>query len=488
MNNEEIEILESKKKGSKRPYVIAIVLALALVVTITATSYAYFSANVINSGTVNNTVVTTTSLEIEFTDGPQVSLENAVPGQYIEKTFKVENKGSGDTTYDVYMSDLINDFADKADLVYTLTSNDGGYNLSTQTQVPDTNTKIVNAQLLRAGEEHNYTLRIEFKETNDNQDDNKNKSFTTIIRVNEVQVAMQQVTLHPNEGILSNTTISLPIGESITNLPTPTANQEGYGLEGWYLDSALTQKITSSTIMTSSITDLYAKYKVLPYSVESGDLDTVGSVVKIANEEFYVIGQEDSTHVKLLSKWNLNVGSNPKETATGLQDSDVRGYRSDRGTTYGNVRFSSKNYWYDSTNKKAKDEYGGYIYNTNTYRLNDGQGNVVNPYVYDSNASIKTYVDTYVTYLNNQGVNVSGRLIKQEELVSLGCNASTKYCDSSGTHGGTAPSWVYQTAYWSGSAYSSTGLWEVTTFQDFQGYNYDIGSSTGVRPVIILEK
>ena len=188
MNNEEIEILESKIKGGKRPYVIAIVMALLLVITITATSYAYFVANV--SGTSNETVVTTTALEIEFTDGPQVSLENAIPGSYIEKTFKVENKGSGDTTYDVYMSDLINDFADKSDLVYTLTSNDGGYNVSSETQVPDTSSKIVNTHLIRAGEAHNYTLRIEFKETNDNQDDNKGKTFSTIIRVNEVHDAI----------------------------------------------------------------------------------------------------------------------------------------------------------------------------------------------------------------------------------------------------------------------------------------------------------
>ena len=177
------------KKGSKRPYVIAIALALALVITITATSYAYFVGTVNNTTTPTTTDVTTTSLGIEFTDGAQVTLENAIPGAYVVKTFKVENVGNGDTVYDVYMSDLINDFSDKTDLVYTLTSNDGGANITTQTQVPASSTKIVSNQLLRVGEEHNYTLRIEFKETNDNQDDNKGKIFSTIIRINEVQEA-----------------------------------------------------------------------------------------------------------------------------------------------------------------------------------------------------------------------------------------------------------------------------------------------------------
>ena len=415
MNNEDIEILEDKKKGSKRPYVIAIALALLLVVTITATSYAYFTGSVTNSGTINNTVVTTTSLQIEFTDGPTVGLENALPGTYVTKTFKVENKGSGDTTYDVYMSDLINDFADKTDLVYTLTSADGGANVSSQTQVPATSSKIVNSQLLRAGETHNYTLRIDFLETNDNQDDNKGKTFSTIIRVNEVQEAQ------------------------------------------------------------------------LAYSVESGDLDTVGSVVKITDEEFYVIGQEDSNHVKLLSKWNLNVGDDAKGTATGLQDEDVRGYMMSTSLPrYGIVEFSNTNYWHDTANYKAKDEYGGYTYSRGDYL--DSSNNVVFPYVYDDNASIKTYVDNYVTYLTNQGARVTGRLIKHEEVVSLGCveDNAKYYCSS--RLGGTAPEWVYQTDYWTGSACYEREISIVNTEGRINSSSYGSVSADGVRPVIILEK
>ena len=263
MNN---NVIEKFKKWVKNPYVIAITLALLLVVTITATSYAYFTANV--TGTGQNTVVTTTSLEIEFTDGPTVSLQNALPGEYVEKTFKVENKGSGDTTYDVYMSDLINGFADKTDLVYTLISNDGGYNVITQTQVPDTNTKIVNAQLLRAGEEHNYTLRITFKETNDNQDDNKGKSFSTIIRINEVKAPSLSVRLHPNEGTLDSNTIDLVVGDSIRSLlPTPVSTRSEYTFANWWLDSNLTMPVTAMTTMTTDIKDLYARYVPVNYSL-----------------------------------------------------------------------------------------------------------------------------------------------------------------------------------------------------------------------------
>ena len=262
------------------------------------------------------------------------------------------------------------------------------------------------------------------------------------------------------------------------------------------------------------MTDLYAKYGTIPYSVVSGDLDTVGSVVKIADEEFYVIGQEDSTHVKLLSKWNLNVGPHAKGTATGLQDSDVKGWDNlySIESSYGDVLFSDTNYWYDYTNDELKDEYGDYIVKkgNNEYIFYDSSDNRVSPYVYDNNASIKTYVDNYVTYLNNQGVQVSGRLISREEVTELGCNPTDNvynicapivegHEDLNGI--GTAPEWVYQTSYWTGSAFSyyrvygvynvdgmMTVNWLKTGEEEHTTHEESTSMPLGVRPVIILEK
>ena len=180
MENNEIE---EKKKGSKRPYVVAIVLALLLVVTITYVSYAYFVGEV--SGTSKATAITTGNMAIEYTDGPEVSLENAIPGSSVTKTFSVRNVGNVKTSYDIYLSDLINTFKDKTDLVYTLTSSNGAS--VSETQVPAISTKIVSNQEIEVNGVHNYTLTIKFKETNDNQDDNRGKTFSTVIRINEVR-------------------------------------------------------------------------------------------------------------------------------------------------------------------------------------------------------------------------------------------------------------------------------------------------------------
>ena len=157
------------------------------------------------------------------------------------------------------------------------------------------------------------------------------------------------------------------------------------------------------------------------YTVLSGALNDVGSIVKIADEEFYVIGQEDETHVKLLSKWNLNVGSNYYPNGTiGIQNEHARATHSNPNK-YSHVYFSENNFWYDSVNEKIYDEYGGYERRivAQASKFFDSNDNVIYPYIYNNNkvngkyiVNLAQYVDNYVEYLSEQGVNVTGRLMK----------------------------------------------------------------------------
>lgn len=206
--------------------------------------------------------------------------------------------------------------------------------------------------------------------------------------------------------------------------------------------------------------------------IETCDLDTVGSLVKINEEEFYVVGQEDATHVKLLAKWNLNVGKNLQPGTKGIQNSKAVGYNGNESLKVDNaypatVPFSNTNYW------DGAPSYPSYVY-TNE-KVNS---------VYK--ASIAQYVDNYVSYLNDQGANVTGRLISYEELVSLGCSDAIGYCDTS--HGATAPAWVNSTSYWIGSAASYDYARVVHFFGDFSSNYYTNDYDNGVRPLIILEK
>ena len=200
------------------------------------------------------------------------------------------------------------------------------------------------------------------------------------------------------------------------------------------------------------------------YTIVSGNLDTVGSIVSIGDEEFYVIGQEDETHVKLLAKYNLGVG-NGFEVPTNKQEEIAMGYKSGAREPYpGIVVFSDTNYWYNAETKSIDAKYG----------------TKYSAYVYDDNSFIKPYVDNYVSYLRKLGGNVTGRLISTDELSALKCSGLS--CES-------APKWVYSTSYWTGSASNSTNIWNVHSNGYYgNNYKYNDGHAWGIRPVIILKK
>ncbi len=173
-----------KNKYLNLLFVISSLLVLSLV---TSFSYAYFNAKVKGNDTAYETVITSGQMSLLLNDGTIVALNSALPGSSITKTFKVKNTGTVATTYDVYLSELVNTFVDKNDLVYTLTSETGCQTIS-ETVVPNVvgeQSKIVSSCSINPNMEHEYTLNITFKEDNTIQDDNKGKIFNAKISLNE---------------------------------------------------------------------------------------------------------------------------------------------------------------------------------------------------------------------------------------------------------------------------------------------------------------
>ena len=170
----------------KKILILSIVGVLLLVSIAVATSYAYFTANVTGNKDTNNVVVTNGVMALEYKDGDEINLANAVPGSSVSKTFTVKNTGNVSTNYTIYFSELSNKFVDKTDLVYTLTSSDGGKSVA-QTQVPSTNDAMVSNYAIDAGKTHTYTLTITFLDKDENQDDNQGVSFSTKVTINETK-------------------------------------------------------------------------------------------------------------------------------------------------------------------------------------------------------------------------------------------------------------------------------------------------------------
>ena len=168
----------------KKIIILSIVGVLLLASIGIAVSYAYFNASVSGNPTTNNVVINNGVMALEYKDGDEINLANAVPGSSVTKTFTVKNTGNVSTNYTIYFSELSNKFVDKTDLVYTLTSSDGGKSV-VQTQVPDSNEAMVSNYAIGAGKTHTYTLTITFLNKDENQNDNMNVSFTTKIGINE---------------------------------------------------------------------------------------------------------------------------------------------------------------------------------------------------------------------------------------------------------------------------------------------------------------
>ena len=194
----------------------------------------------------------------------------------------------------------------------------------------------------------------------------------------------------------------------------------------------------------------------------NGDINEIGTIVTIGDQQFYTIGTEGD-NVKLLSMYNLYVGNKVDknwnvtalENPTGKQSELARGWIDGLTELYGITIFSSV--------EQSGTNYSDYV------------GSIV-----------EGYVNAYKEILEGEeyGVPVvEARLITKDELESedIGCDSSNHTCND-------APSWIYSTTYWTGSAYGADNVWYVDSFGYFNISRYDYGYGYGVRPVIIISK
>ena len=188
-----------------------------------------------------------------------------------------------------------------------------------------------------------------------------------------------------------------------------------------------------------------------------GDINDIGTIVSIGDQQFYTIGTEGD-NVKLLSMYNLYVGNivdeewnvTPLANPTGKQSSLARGWVDGENEWYGITKFSQTSTTYE--------------------------GSIV-----------EGYVNAYKTIIEKDyGVPVEeARLISYDELTSkdIGCSADDYTCTTS------EYTWIYLTSYWTQSQYhNDDSLWYV----DSDGYigdcDFIYNDWSGVRPVIIISK
>ncbi|MBQ9071546.1 MAG: hypothetical protein IJY25_00105, partial [Bacilli bacterium] len=230
----------------------------------------------------------------------------------------------------------------------------------------------------------------------------------------------------------------------------------------------------------------------------------VGDEVTCGSESFYVIPNDTVAHpesvegtVALLSKYNLNVGNDTVEGTLGIQNASATGAVSNLEGN--NLDFSYCNFTEEEMNEAysgtfddiiAFNEWAGcngtvafasfedYISTGTTYWGEVDSGT----FIYNSNATPFTYVENYGNILKKMGMKVIiSTLPSNNQLINLGCSTSDNSCTN-------APSWVYSTSYWSGSAFDDDFVWIVASGGIFDDGDFFSAFFSGVRPVVIISE
>ena len=224
--------MKKKEKTSKKEWLnnlvnekkkLILLVAMGVVILATAASYAYFTASVTNQGTINDTVVTTGVMQITYYDGEVIGTpSNMIPGQSVEKRFKVKNTGNVNAEYVIYLSEVINNFNPTTDIEYKLEKlSTNGYETNGFVTAPTSASAINNTAItIEPNEEQEYKLTILFKETNADQNSNKGKIFQAKLQINEYKNATVAITVHPNNGSATSS-VEKELMNSFGTIPVP---------------------------------------------------------------------------------------------------------------------------------------------------------------------------------------------------------------------------------------------------------------------------
>ena len=464
---------------------IIVITALIFLVSIAGISYAYFTIQIVGNDTASSMRLTTANLSLVYTDVQIVSGEYTQPGWTDTKTLTVYNNGNQTAYYTIIWRDLYNEVTNNELVISaTCSSTSGTCPAISETVVPTETTLAHNIRVksnieIPVGVTHTYTLTALFKETGSNQNYNQNKEFYGTLNIAEGS-APATLSLQTDTG-----TTGLSTGDVVRATKSGIDNQDFY--------------VVSTN---ASETVLLAKYNLL-----------VGDVLDVDAEYNYTL--------------NKTMNSN-NTVGYGLQSSSAKGYV-DGDTQYiGVAPFSGTNYWHDYnassvSNSNDKHDSNTLEYTPEKFKMNIQEvalgpggptGNIYSKYgtyangannIYDvaysttapsidyeefyaneNDYSIAYYIEEYV---NTLGINGTGRLLTYEEAINLGCNAGGN-CSSTDIYEmvvtGTAPTWVYSSTYWLGSANSGDTVWSVVTSGVLRSNYFYSVDSIGVRPVIIV--
>ena len=212
-----------------KKYIVYLVVSI-LVLTI-GVSYAYFKARV--SGEGKSISLRSKGIYVLYSGDATLASESISPGWSVTKEFTVENQGSNNEVYNIYIEGLVNTFVTSGYLQYKITSSNG-YNMSEYKDIPKSNTStdtvLAYSVPIKSKEKQTYKVELIYKETEEDQSVDMGKILSGILGI---QVGTKDPNLFTASVVVingSSDTNSKEVykGNDVTFTITPN---EGYILE-----------------------------------------------------------------------------------------------------------------------------------------------------------------------------------------------------------------------------------------------------------------
>ena len=165
-------------------YIVVASALMILICIIYQGTYSYFSDSLNSSG--NNTGIDKSTTEVRdliITDKTDITNSNLIPGESVSNTFTVENPNTQDLCFQLLWTNITNTFTNKSDLIITLQKSDGTIIISESANqaFPSADGTLATGLKISGNTTDTYTLTITYKNTDQNQIDDMDATFSGTI-------------------------------------------------------------------------------------------------------------------------------------------------------------------------------------------------------------------------------------------------------------------------------------------------------------------
>ena len=173
--------------NKKQKIIISVVGISIVLLTLLGITYAYFLTRIQGNTNDKSISVTTADLKLTYSDGNgDITATNILPGETIDtKTFTITSESNIETSYGVYLEDIVNTFSRKEDIKYSLTCTSNVEDSicnGTNGSFPSENGKLISNNI-QPNETQSYTFEVKYLETGTDQSVDMNKEISGKIQI-----------------------------------------------------------------------------------------------------------------------------------------------------------------------------------------------------------------------------------------------------------------------------------------------------------------